>query len=1246
MSNSIPYYIVPVGLKAFLHNGDDQSKDRWKDLGLNYVNLEKKLLGVDLNKGDLFGAKTYDIKEAGIHLHWTLPSALTHGILYKEELDFPAVPNRWLVLRIHNEEDELKHKAWVVESDFTTKPGRTANWLTVDDDGGFSFKRIGKAMAYEEWTEPDEERAAITAIAPGNPAFSGYYKSCQNVFGFHDNLEKLDKSEEYSFTYLLVGWYSHAKLDPLNPKGKTDKNLWKRRLEDLKNRWEHPGTWPEAGLETICYATLHKVDWNVKEDKKAPVIRTAVNTVFGNTAVEGMSARLFRQTKADEKILSAFQYDLLKEVKTRGEIDAQVHERGFAPIGGGTVWEIERTDEAKEEEEDKLPPFPNLAFFKQAVVKNEEVDINDKAAVKNKAVDNFEMLKTLFYQLNKDQYTYDELIRRRNSLQIEFRAAWDRQLLVKGKKAVEKYLENKEVKDIMTEIDSLNTEIEDLLKKLGSDYDEGYRFGSAQKKIHDLLGYTQNPQKNANGNVVLNVRGKYRLTRKKMPNFWRPQDPALLFYGPGIDEADKYRREDTDKKLKGRLKEEVIDKVLLRTEKISEEWVSVKDTGLTAFPLALKPDLPLDVVECLYFEMLLMDDLAAGKIAKAFFVKSGSRVDPGSKKYEPLENTITDFLNPKISLEHKETPSNQLLGYQSADEKSTSSTDILAMGRQKYFASIGQNRWKAPWTPLFMLWEIEWYPDYKIESDTWKFDFSNWEWDETRYSWKKGAVVNTKNKIILEGKTLLSNAAEELLKSKLQGFDKLNQINLLSQSLDGLTDCLMMQKQAIRLPLLQANDKKIQRIENLDQYESRSQYFLPMTDSKTDSTPNFFPLRAGHIKIRELWIVDSFGQIQYVAKREKEQTTFSGSLYAAGDNQSKTDDLFRMPPRLGQAARLMFRWKSANHEDQDSNSDPSTSPIYGWVLYHRIDDSLWVYDQEGMALGALFYIAAKKGFAWRSAPVKALEMNTQNMEDVVKDANLLYFLQGLQASNNVWEDLKKLLEDLEVSFGDKGQQYSNSLAHQVSQPLVLARASVWLESYGLPAYPQTDNTTWNKETEMEARGLDNVKFNLSLGSQKRKKDGLVGYFMHQDFEQINLAHGFEVPRKKYFGSGSLQLELNAQAYDLTLLIDPRGGVTARTGILPEKFIDLPQEYIQEPLENMELFIQTTPVLSALNEINLPLQQQSRKWSWFFLDGTGKWGHSEALPGAANNDFKPIGLQEGFLKLEKEGVIIQDPTAEK
>ena len=55
----------------------------------------------------------------GIHLHWALPDALTHG---REKpsgqgFEFPTVPNRWLVARFRNDKGTWKGKLWVVKSD-------------------------------------------------------------------------------------------------------------------------------------------------------------------------------------------------------------------------------------------------------------------------------------------------------------------------------------------------------------------------------------------------------------------------------------------------------------------------------------------------------------------------------------------------------------------------------------------------------------------------------------------------------------------------------------------------------------------------------------------------------------------------------------------------------------------------------------------------------------------------------------------------------------------------------------------------------------------------------------------------------------------------------------------------------------------------------------------------------------------------------------------------------------------------
>ncbi len=56
---------------------------------------------------------------AGVHLHWALPDALTHGTHTDGSTAFPLVPNRWLVSR--NQNGAVTQ--WVVESDYLAPAG-------------------------------------------------------------------------------------------------------------------------------------------------------------------------------------------------------------------------------------------------------------------------------------------------------------------------------------------------------------------------------------------------------------------------------------------------------------------------------------------------------------------------------------------------------------------------------------------------------------------------------------------------------------------------------------------------------------------------------------------------------------------------------------------------------------------------------------------------------------------------------------------------------------------------------------------------------------------------------------------------------------------------------------------------------------------------------------------------------------------------------------------------------------------
>ena len=1194
MSQALPSFIVPVDLKAFVINEYTTTNSKWKDMSVFYPNINE-LIGNKLIVENLFNDNGNDFEDddMGIRLHWTLPSALAHGLQHKGALNFPNVPNRWLILRLQNKDGQAAQKAWVVESDFVGEDG-TCDWLKLANEK-YTSTSIGKVYDFEEWAESHEDRPPLTAIAPGNPTFAACFDSCENVFAFHDDLDDLNKEDAFSLAYLLVGWYSNGKLDPLNPNGKTNNELWKLRLADLQAKWGSGTTeWPAAGYQTICHASLQQVAWDNGSDKTNPIRKAATNMALGNTPLEGISARIAEQTGANERLLAAFQYDLLKSVKSVEEIRSQVEAQGFSPINGGTIWAIEATDEAKDQDGNPLANFPTQDFFD-----NE----ND-----------FTTLQDTFNKLNADQRQLDKHIRTKNSLQVAFRAAWDRKIL--GATVDVK------IEELSQAILSINQKITHLQANVGFENDDHFQIGAYQRTINQLLKYTERQTQDGEGHVTTEASGPYRLVRKKMPNFWQANDPNVLFSGPSVDNCQAYRTTNKNEKLTCRLAQDIIEKIGFKKQQSSETALEIKSlSGTPRYSLGAKADFPKDIAESLFYETLLLDAAWTKVIVTAYFTAQSSSYD------EQLTTAITDFLNPENS---GSTSPYQILGFETAtDKEKYSKENISAIGKANFFNSIARFPWKAPWAPLYMLWEVAWYPDY---SNGQPFSFGNWAWDGKTYKWQ--GQLNTTSPKTLQGHTILSDAAQEWLKSKLGDFTRKEAINYLAQALGGLSDQLLMRGQAIRLPLLEKAGDDAKLVNNYQHCESESDYFLPMLGENSD----FYPIRAGHFNINQLWFVDAFGQIQQVVKWDynNSKPIYAGSQLAALDYKTTTENIYELRPKISQAARLLFRWNSAK-DDIETNSNPSTSPVHGWLLYHYINKNIWVYDNVSNALGTLIYQKDTKKLSWQTAPLIPLDSqgNVQTIEAVVKDSSLLAFLKSLVAATDCWESLRDIIEATGTSLETKGTQQQASLAQHISQPLALIKANISLETYGLPAYPQTKSTQWKESTQEQVRGMEGLKFNLSLGNQKYRKDGLIGFFKNQDFSKIHLSLNTSKPANNYFETNDLMLEMNKEPLELTLLLDTRGGVTARTGVLPEKFIDLPDDLVDKPLENMELLLNIAPVLNNAKRPYIPLaNEQDNSWTWLHTDKDGKWQQQALSAELPKQLFGANRLQEGIVRLAK------------
>src|SRR5437868_5569095 len=118
-------------------------------------------------------------QDRGVYLHWVLPPGLRH--CYKpNSLDFPALPDQWLIVRFcrRGAEQQTTARAWFLDGGLVVGSGSPANLLYADDDGDeYKARRVGKVVPLEEFKPADfaGKRTTITAVGnryTGSPTFT------------------------------------------------------------------------------------------------------------------------------------------------------------------------------------------------------------------------------------------------------------------------------------------------------------------------------------------------------------------------------------------------------------------------------------------------------------------------------------------------------------------------------------------------------------------------------------------------------------------------------------------------------------------------------------------------------------------------------------------------------------------------------------------------------------------------------------------------------------------------------------------------------------------------------------------------------------------------------------------------------------------------------------------------------------------------------------------------------------------
>ena len=110
-------------------------------------------------------------------------------------------------------------------------------------------------------------------------------------------------------------------------------------------------------------------------------------------------------------------------------------------------------------------------------------------------------------------------------------------------------------------------------------------------------------------------------------------------------------------------------------------------------------------------------------------------------------------------------------------------------------------------------------------------------------------------------------------------------------------------------------------------------------------------IRAGALRIDELWLIDDFGQSADLLGLTPARSESSGQVFHPRMRWHNDKTVTAMPPRVLQPTRLNFRFTAADQISDDS--DPALRPICGWIFFNPLDQALVLCDRSGDLAGEL-----------------------------------------------------------------------------------------------------------------------------------------------------------------------------------------------------------------------------------------------------------------------------------------------------
>lgn len=1160
--------------------------------------------------------------DRGVYLHWVLPSGLRHA--YKPgSLDFPALPDQWLIVRFCRRGESLKTKAWFVDSSLVVDSDDEPANLLLEAGDEYDACRVGKVVpldesALAEFAGRHETITAIGNAETGSPTFTAYLAENRNILSWHDTLNDLREPvntgkvpDDTSLSYLLLGWY--RKPEDRKPENEPLKTL---PVELVKQESPKPGGWLIEPLGWLIESAQAPVDlkshrslfhgmvahinyWS-SNTYKGPMLGypgspavagtlggspPAFKVGVGNNAEDALVSLVSSEYSGAEtapnlwKALEAVIYrqpESLVGSWNAAPRDHTVHQSWFSSVEAGKTWSIR----PRSQSESSFPADPKVTEA-QTGTRPTSTQLAD--------------LK----QLNKLQSETDAASRELAALRQDLYARWW--------KLCERSRDNEGA--------SLKAEEADCRALIK-------RVTDLRSHRDDVLLPRLRPLPDA---LKKKLPAELELRSDDAPRFWAPADPVIVVMNCG-----KPSKHTFPAPLPCRLPDQIATAGEVEVKKNPKKTFDTA-SGITEIASSVRKHFGerSEILTSLLTEGSVVEQAISDLAHRTYeSLPPDDRVfDAGG--WRKWTTRLVDDLN-------------------LSDQSNNRPTDRIVFGKPGAL-NIRPHRlaelWvQQPWSPLFLDWQITWFPTIQSGQDfgpVWSLGEHGHDYKPLDrkslptkgFTFRGRSLLNPIDGRLFDepletlrqllrggdegdvGKPSFPDAVVQILK-KYEGvwdqtLGKLSGAGLMGQALTGFHQSLL--RRDLTLPRVKPDpnrpwvfrkhlkDLELEVAGLLDASIGGSPFVErlapPAAKPPSPDELPFSMVRAGALRLDELWLVDDFGQWADLLGLTTSGSTSSGQVFNPRIRWDENPELIAMPPRIIQPARLNFRFTAAENSLAESDSDPALSPLCGWIFYNALDRALVLCDKDGRLSGELVITTEQTEFRVDWDPgARGVAL------DRIRNSSLHAFAKSLVETIR---SPKPRLLDLLTLIDRALERIRPAAARRdgvlFGRPLALVSAHLGLELFGKS---WTDPRKTPVPAPLESAGdatLNALRVRVNLGCAHNTEDGLVGYFKAGAYDRIvptELAKKID-PTGYIADSETAALRVGfGPPEQLTLLMDPWGSVQAAAGVVPAKSISLAQANLDRTLAQMEASLRVGPVLLQSDRLALPMPVGDQgRWSF-------------------------------------------------